>query len=131
MKYLGIDYGAKRVGIAMSDDSGSIAFPKTTFPNNAALLKTLAELIRKEHVGAVVMGDSKDKDGTNNTIMADAKLFAERLKQAAGIELYFEPEYYSSVEARRDSDASQVDDKAAAIILSRHLERVKYHGHLP
>ena len=58
MKYLGIDYGAKRVGIAISDAEGSIAFPRTTLLNDGKMLPQLAKLIEEEKIGTVVIGDT-------------------------------------------------------------------------
>jgi RNase H-fold protein (predicted Holliday junction resolvase) len=55
--------------------------------------------------------------------MAEARRFAARLAEA-GLTIYFEPEYYSSVEARRHADDSFVDARAATVILNRYLEKV-------
>ncbi|MBI3573569.1 Holliday junction resolvase RuvX [Candidatus Kaiserbacteria bacterium] len=129
-KYLGIDYGSKRVGVAVSDNTGSVAFPRSTLPNDQKLLSSVLKLIEAEGVRTVVIGESKDKDGKDNPIMSAARRFAESLTSALPIEVYFEPEYYSSVEARRNTDESFVDAKAAAIILNRYLERVTPHGDL-
>jgi RNase H-fold protein (predicted Holliday junction resolvase) len=56
--------------------------------------------------------------------MAEARRFAARLAEV-GVTVRFEPEYYSSVEARRDADGSFVDARAATVILNRYLEKVK------
>ena len=125
MKYLGIDYGAKRVGIALSDDSGSVAFPHGMFPNDARLLDAVSALAREKGIGAVVMGESKDKDGNDNPVMEDARRFAARVEEALSIPVHFELEYYSSFEARRHADDSFVDARAAAVILNRYLERIR------
>ena len=128
-KYLGIDYGTKRVGVAMSDVSGRMAFPRETIANDRALVPRLIDLIRDESVSFVVIGDSKNKDGKDNAVMQEARRFADALENALAVTVYFEPEYYSSVEARRlseeagDSSGAPVDAKAAAIILNRYLER--------
>lgn len=122
-KLLGIDYGSKRVGVALSDDSASVAFAHSSLPNDSALIPMLAALIRAENVGAVVVGDSRDKDGVENAIMKDAHIFASKLEDEMAIAVYFEPEFYSSVEARRDAGVNHVDAKAAAIILNSFIER--------
>lgn len=127
-KLLGIDYGSKRVGVAVSDDSGSIAFPKTTLANNRALLETLVTLIRNEHVGTVVFGESKNASGADNEIMKDIKRFAGELKNAIQLPVLFEPEFYTSVEARRDIPEGAVDAQAAAILLNSYINRTKKHG---
>ncbi len=127
-KLLGIDYGEKRVGIAMSDDSGSVAFPKMTLSNNKSLLQTLSTLIRNENVGAIVFGESKNSSGADNIIMKDARRFAEELKRSTGLKVDFESEFYTSVEARRDIPEGKVDAQAAAIILNSYINRTKQHG---
>lgn len=127
-KLIGIDYGSKRVGIAVSDDSGSVAFPKTTLSNNRSLLQTLTTLIRNEHIGAIVVGESKNASGADNTVMKDARRFAEELKQSTGLPLSFEAEFYTSVEARRDIPEGGIDAQAAAIILNSYINRTKPHG---
>ncbi len=130
-KYMGIDYGAKRVGVALSDDSGFMAFPKETITNDRTLLPRLIDLVRQGGVSTIVIGESKDKDGKDNSIMHEARAFAGALEHALAVTVYFEPEYYSSVEARRLSAEAgappdtPVDAKAAAIILNRYLERIK------
>ena len=53
MRYLGIDYGSKRVGIAISDASGKIAFPREVLPNDKNLLTRIADLCAKEKVEAI------------------------------------------------------------------------------
>lgn len=128
-KYLGVDYGAKRVGIALSDDSGMMAFPRTTFANDSSLLPALIELARNEKVVAIVIGESKDKDGKDNPVMAAARSFGKETGEALAVPIIFEPEYYSSVEARRLSEEAgktgrPVDAEAASIILNRYLERL-------
>lgn len=127
-KYLGIDYGSKRVGIAVSDDRGAIAFPREILKNDSTLVPRIVDLVREENISIVVVGESKDKDGKDNAIMAEVRQFARTLENELAITLVFEPEYYSSFEARRDTNDSFVDAKAAAVILNRYLERSKSNG---
>ncbi|MES2014659.1 MAG: Holliday junction resolvase RuvX [Patescibacteria group bacterium] len=122
-KLLGIDYGTKRVGVALSDESASVAFAKGVFPSDRSLIPTLAELIKKEGVETVVIGESKDKDGNDNAIMKAVRKFVSELERTIHVRVLYEPEFYSSVEARRDSDDKFVDAKAAAIILNSFIER--------
>jgi putative Holliday junction resolvase len=127
---IGIDYGMKRVGVAVSDDRGSIAFPVATFPNDRVLIPVLQALIRKENAYAVVIGDSRNSAGTENPVMVRAKRFATELQQAIPIVIHFEPEFYTSVEARKTLRHAQgkpgkqaVDAEAAAIILNSYISR--------
>lgn len=124
-KIIGIDYGSKRVGVALSDESGSVAFAHSTLQNDSSLIPMLTALMRAEKVSTVVIGESRDKDGKENVIMKSAHAFAEVLESAITVVIYFEPEFYTSVEARRDSDEQFIDAKAAAIILNSFIERTR------
>lgn len=124
-KIIGIDYGSKRVGVALSDESGSVAFAHSTLQNDNLLIPMLTALMRAEKVNTVVIGESRDKDGIENPIMKSAHAFAEALENVITVAIYFEPEFYTSVEARRDSDEQFVDAKAAAIILNSFIERTR------
>lgn len=124
-KLLGIDYGTKRVGVAVSDESGSVAFAKAVLPSDRMLIPTLTELIAKENVVQVVVGESKNKDGHDNAVMKHTRQFVADLERSVTVPVSYEPEFYSSVEARRDSDDKFVDAKAAAIILNSFIERTK------
>jgi putative holliday junction resolvase len=124
-KYLGIDYGSKRCGIALSDDTGTIAFPHDVIATDSALVPRLIDLVRDEHVGIIVIGESKDKDGKDNPVMGGARALAHELENELAVAVHFEPEYYSSVEARKTSDSSHVDAAAATIILNHYFERQK------
>lgn len=122
-KLLGIDYGEKRVGIALSDDGGSVGFPRQTLTNDNTLIPMLQALIRTENVCAVVFGESRNKDGEPNPIFEKTKRFAVALQNAMPIAVNFEPEFYTSVEARKTTGKSVVDAEAAAIILNSYIAR--------
>jgi putative Holliday junction resolvase len=124
-KLIGIDYGAKRVGVAVSDETASIAFPKMVLPNDRMLLPTMIDLIRKENASTVIVGDSKDMDGKDNMIMTKVRQFVGDLERSLGITVIFELEYYTSFQARRDTEKTLVDAEAAAIILNSYIERQK------
>lgn len=120
---MGIDYGTRRVGIAISDERGSIAFPRGTLRNDRTLVPLLIDLVRGENIDIIVIGESKDKDGNDNPIMVEVRHLIAALENSLSVSVILEPEYYSSVEARRMTGDSFVDDKAAAVILNRYLER--------
>jgi putative Holliday junction resolvase len=58
MKYMGIDYGTKRIGVALTDDKCMMAFPYAVYANDASILKTIEALAQKEHVEKIVLGHS-------------------------------------------------------------------------
>jgi putative Holliday junction resolvase len=131
MKYLGIDFGSKKVGFAQSDDEGRMAYPLMISPNDAVLLKDTLELIREMKFGVVVIGESVDGSGKPNPIAKEARKFGASLENAIDIKIVFEKEWYSTVEARKQpgkEGSHNVDDQAAAIVLQRHLDKINGPG---
>ena len=124
MKYLAIDYGTKRVGIATSDDEGRMAFPFRVIPNNKKLIEAIAEICRRERIGTIIVGESYNFAGKPNLLMREIMPFAEELKKETGLPLEFMNEVYSSQEAARiTGDNSENDAAAAALVLQSYLDR--------
>jgi putative Holliday junction resolvase len=127
MKHLGIDFGEKRVGIAISDEEGKIAFPKAVLVNNKELLRNIIDFCMQNSVELVVMGESRDYHGKINDIMWKVDLFRQQL-EALGIKVIFEPEFLTSVQASRiTGENDMIDASAAAIILQSYLDKNKKH----
>ncbi len=124
MKYLGIDFGTKRVGVAISDDDGSFAFPKAIVESEKAI-EQIATLCKTELVGAIVIGESVASNGEPNKLLNAINTFKARLTVATTLPIFSIREDFSSVEAHRyQIDAGKRDDSAAAIILQRYLDRL-------
>lgn len=129
MRYLGIDFGTKKIGLALSDEAGTMGFPHGIVPNDGRLIDEILALIARKEVGAVVMGESRDYAGNENLVAKEAKEFAQLLERRADIPVYFEPEMLTTQEARRDFEGVRtsgivpVDASAAAIILTSYLSR--------
>lgn len=127
MKYLGIDFGSKKVGFSQSDDDGRMAFPLMISPNDKNLLKDTVELIREMKIGTVVIGESVDTNGKPNAIAKDARSFGMQIENSLDVAIVFEKEWYSTVEARKQpgkENNHEVDDQAAAIVLQRYLDKI-------
>lgn len=127
MKYLGIDYGSKKVGFSQSDDDGRIAFPLMISPNDNSLLKDTLDLVREMKIFTVVIGESVDQKGKSNPIAKEARKFGAQIEGAVDVKVVFEKEWYSTVEARKQPGKEgdhEVDDQAAAIVLQRYLDKV-------
>lgn len=123
-KILGIDYGTKRVGVAVTDEEGRIAFPKAVLPNDRTLLGSVAEMVEAGGITEVVVGESKDNRGADNSIARSARRFADELASMSGVTIHFEPEFYSSQEVRTHTGSiSGVDAGAAAVILNSFLTK--------
>lgn len=131
MKYLGIDYGSKKVGFAQSDDNGRLAFPLMIAPNDQALMKDILELIREMKFSTIVIGESVDGNGKPNKIAKEARALGTKIENAIDVKVVFEKEWYSTVEARKqpgNEDNHEVDDQAAAIVLQRYLDKINGPG---
>jgi len=123
MKYLGIDYGSKRVGLAVSDERASIAFPLEVVVTHAALSR-IKEIVAEKRIGAIVMGDTRGSGGVGNEVTGEAEHFADDLEREVGLPVSRAVELWSSIEASRYAGKGNEhrDESAAAIILQRFLE---------
>ncbi|MDO8510242.1 MAG: RuvX/YqgF family protein [bacterium] len=124
MRYLGIDYGEKRVGVAISDETNTLALPKAVLPNDAALIPTIQSIIKEESISDVVIGESNDRKNTPNPIMKRIAKFKEVLGHESNVAMHYESEFYTSIEAERLQGKSAMGDaSAAALILKSFLEK--------
>jgi putative Holliday junction resolvase len=123
MKYLGIDFGSKRIGLAVSDENSEFAFPFSVLPNSEKAAEEIAEICRQKNIGTIVVGDSENFQMEKNEIMKDVLPFAEKLRKISGLPVLFHPEFLSSAEAERlQGKNDMLDASAAAIILKSFLE---------
>lgn len=126
MRFLGIDYGSKRIGLALSDDKGMMAFPHSVVPNDKNILVAIAEVVRKSGVNVIVLGESKDYKGKANPIMSEINRFAGDL-QNMGYKVILEPELLSSHQAAHfQGKTAMTDAGAASIILQSYIDRHKF-----
>lgn len=139
MRFLGIDYGAKRVGIAVSDETGKLAFPYSVIANDGKLLEKITAIIEKlvprsdsevRDKIEIVMGESTNFQGEPNEIMKEIKEFKKELEEEIrdkgkmGVEIHFEPEFLTSQQAKQIQGENKMHDaSAAAIILQSYLDR--------
>ncbi len=143
MRYLGIDYGSKKIGLALSDEGGTMGFPHLIVPHTPRLIDELCALIAKENIGTVVMGESRNLAGGENAIAKDAAALGALLTERAGVPVFYESEVFTSAEARRLPASKQarlggerksrapkarvdVDAAAAALILTSYLSRANH-----
>lgn len=127
MRLLGIDYGSKRVGFALTDDKGMMAFPHTVVPNDAALIKYIEAVVAKEHVEQIIIGHSLNREGNPNTVHAAVEELMLDITLAIGIPVELEPEQYTTQEAiRLQGRNEKTDASAAAIILNSYIMRTHH-----
>jgi putative Holliday junction resolvase len=136
MKYLGIDYGTKRIGLALSDADGRVAFPHSVAPADLTALTAIDRLCKESGVGALVVGESRDLSGKPNPLQEDIDEFARDLGALTGLPVHFEREFFTSALAARHlapeektrkahPSHEKLDASAAALILQSYLDRQK------
>lgn len=123
LKHLGIDFGSKRIGLSISDDTASVAFPYKTVLNTSRVLDDILEIIKFEHISKVVIGESKDKDMKDNPIMEIVHKFKDELEKN-NIPVDFHNEFFSSAQvlSTMGQQNKAIDASAAAIILQSYLD---------
>lgn len=125
---MALDYGHLRVGVASTDDSGEFALPRMVLPNDELLLEKVLNFKREEGIERVVMGESRNLDGTANPVLEESRKFKEKLEEK-GVEVLFHPEVYTTVEARQlQGQTDMTDASAAALILKSYIDTVYNRG---
>lgn len=127
MRYLGIDYGEKRIGIAVSDPGGKIAFPKKVIFNrgNPRMWKQLKSLLEEEEISEIVVGLPVALDGRETEETRKVCAFAEILKKEISRPVHFENEMLTThMVERLGVKREHTDAAAAAVILQSYLDRI-------
>lgn len=139
MRIIGLDYGTKTVGVALSDEAQIIAQPYLTIERKHAnkLRQTYAAIetiIREQNVGRIVLGCPKNMNNTEGERVEDTKRFKEDLERRTGLPVIFVDERLTTVEANRileetgvavSARKAYIDKMAAAIILQNYLDAEK------
>jgi putative Holliday junction resolvase len=141
MKFLGIDYGTKRIGLATTDENHTLAFPKEIVLNNSGTFQRISEIIKEEKITEIVVGESVDFSGKLNALSGRIEVFILELKEKFNLPVHKQKEFLTSVEARKSGEnkksfspsqarsrvkqikSGRVDASAAALILQRYLDR--------
>ena len=128
MKYLAIDFGEKRTGIAVSDSGGSMAFARRTIHKGSkeTFWVELLRIIEKERAEALVVGMPKTRDGEETLIIRQIHNFITSLKRRCVLPVYMMEETLSSFDAEiklRETKKNRagLDGAAAAGILESFL----------
>jgi putative Holliday junction resolvase len=134
MRILAIDPGSKRVGVALSDPTATIAQALTTLPAEptATLPERIAELARESEAARIVVGLPKRLDGSRGPEARAAQELANAIRSASGLPVELVDERLTTVAAersliadgvRRDKRRLSVDRVAATLMLQAHLDR--------
>lgn len=126
MRFLGIDYGTKRVGLSLTDEKGIMAFPHEVLSNDANLFNKLVALIKEKKVEEIVIGHSLNRDGKPNKIHNAVEGLMLDLTLETGLPIHLESEQYTTQAALRIQGRNDMTDAAAAtLILENYLTRNK------
>jgi len=125
MRYLGIDFGTKNVGLALSDESGVMAFPFRVIPNSKSLVADIVALIKERNVEALVVGRSRSLGGPDNPIETHTAIFLSELGKVWQGQVFREDELYTSREAEQLQGRNEmIDASAATLILNSYFKRL-------
>lgn len=138
MRYLGIDYGSKRIGVAVSDEGGSIAFPLGTVDAGPKALSEVASLAKENAAEHIVVGESRGLGGAANAVQESIEQFKTDIAELTGLPVVYEREFFTSALAARqyapdgsrkaNPSQAKLDASAAALILQTYLDRIKNNG---
>ena len=134
VRALGIDFGERRIGLAISDPDGRLALPLETVQRDTdrRAIARIAAIARREGAERLVAGEPLGPEGVKGTAAARAARFAHRLAEKLGLPLELVDESLTSVAAEERlreagidprSDRGRVDQVAAQILLQESLDR--------
>lgn len=132
MRYLAIDYGTKRTGLAICDAGETLASPLAVIDSRRKLLTRIAEIVKAENVEAVVLGLPLNMTGSEGPQTKLTQKFADQLRSSLPLPVYLQDERLSSFAAEeklapanltRGKQKERLDAVAAAEILEAFLEQ--------
>jgi len=134
MKILAVDFGLKRLGLAVSDVSGTMALPHSTLTktDNRTLFAEILKVLNEEGIETVVVGIPYGLEGEHTLSTRQARNFVQRLKRRTGLPVVMVDETLSSAEAEqrlsraglsRRQQQPVLDQVAAQVILETYLHQ--------
>lgn len=126
-RILAVDFGERRIGLATSDDSETLATPRMTVrrTSDEAAVDRIARFAREEEIRLLVVGIPRSPEGVPSAISSRIRSFAAKLGAATGLPVRFHEETLTSDEARRrlppGSEKEALDRTAAAVLLEDFL----------
>lgn len=139
MRALGIDFGERRIGLALSDPTGTLASPLPTLKRRAGKrppLAALAALVEDHEVEVLVLGLPLTPQGEESDWTRTVRVVGEALARRTGLPVHFVDERFTSAQAERAvrgiglpkgkrEQKGRIDAAAAILILQRWLDRRK------
>ena len=142
MRILAIDYGSQRIGLALSDPTGTLARPLPFVPakGDAKLAREIAALAVKEQAETLLLGLPRNMDGTSGEAALKVQAFAAELGKATTIRIKLIDERLTTVQASRQLQESgkntrkqrgQIDSESACVLLQSYLDTQQSFPLLP
>lgn len=126
-RYLGIDYGDARIGLALADES-NFALPFKIIDNDTKLWDTLAAIQRSENITDIVVGWPISMSGNENERTKKTTEFIQELKARLALPVHRADERLSTAAAKKDTNKHRVDAEAASHILQSYLDSYEYRN---
>lgn len=134
-RILAIDYGTKRIGLAVTDPLKMFAIPFDTIPNDKHTLDKLKQIISEKNVVKIILGNPVKENGEDSTISKDVRKFKSELEKKIDLAIELVDERYSSEIAskrilesvpskKKRRNKSLIDKNAAAVILEDYLKEI-------
>ena len=139
MKYLGIDFGTKNIGLSISDENGRIAFPFKVIPRLGAE-EEIFKIVKNESIDEVVCGDTLQGNKEENSVTSLLKEFVSNLENLINKKVILQNEAFTTgifvleklgkqMNTTRGGrpeklDISHEDDRVASVILQRYLDTI-------
>lgn len=134
MRVLGVDFGRKKIGVALSDPLG-LAHPLGTFAVSGRrdIVEVILELVKEKETDEVVLGYPLKQDGTVGEMALEVEKLAENLRREGLKVALFDERYSSELAVRslhimgkkRGKNKQDIDAMAAALVLQEYLDRKK------
>lgn len=135
-KALGIDYGDRRIGIAISDDGREVIFPREYVLNtgNQEVIKKIKQLCEQEKIVLIVVGLPLNMEGEDSGQTKKVRKFTESLKEVVDAEIALHDERLTTRRSdviltsigkrskREDAKKEEIDSIAASLILQNYLD---------
>ncbi len=122
MKILAVDYGEKRIGLAVGDSDSKIAFSRGIINNSAQIYKELESFCKKESIAKIVIGLPLSLSGQDSAQTKQTREFASQFGQKINIPVELIDERLTSVQAgKMFKDRERIDDAVAALLLEQYF----------
>lgn len=135
-RFLGIDYGTKRIGLALCDPLKTFAYAFKTIVNDSKTIKELEKIVNEQSIEKIILGLPLKESGENALITKQVMEFKKKLEKIFPFEILLRDERYSSsiaLEQIKNSvtkkskrrEKGMIDSGAAAVILQDFLDEIR------